>query len=449
MAAPTRTAQNVWTTENQKDYLQLISGEAGGAILSWIDYTGTPQGNLASGGGAVSSVFGRTGAVVAANNDYSFSQISGLVAIAQINATGTPSATTVLRGDGAWSGVGLAMLTATGSPSSSTFLRGDNVWSQVSFSNLSGQATGAQLPNPSSSTLGGVKSFASVSHQFVTQIGTDGTVTAAQPSASDVSGLAASATTDTTNANNISSGTLAVARGGTGTGSPSLVAGSGITVTGSWPNQTIAASAGNVNINGDTHPTSPPSQNDEFESGSLAGIWTQRNTPSLSFTNGSVVFTQTGNGGNVWQLITQTVPTAPYTCACACRPNLHVGNYYNAGIIIYDTGSGKLISFGPGFSTNAVVAVQRFTDFTTFASNQFTDNASSYPFGGFTPIYYAVNDDGTNFNFQVSPDNCSWRTVYSEARTAYLTPTSIGLGINIVINSTTGYVAYDWFRKIA
>ena len=39
-------------------------------------------------------------------------------------------------------------------------------------------------------------------------------------------------------------GTLAVANGGTGTATPSIVAGTNITVTGSWPNQTIAASGG-------------------------------------------------------------------------------------------------------------------------------------------------------------------------------------------------------------
>jgi hypothetical protein len=52
-------------------------------------------------------------------------------------------------------------------------------------------------------------------------------------------------TTSTTFANlttNVT-GTLPIANGGTGTASPGLVQGSNITITGSWPNQTIAAAA--------------------------------------------------------------------------------------------------------------------------------------------------------------------------------------------------------------
>ena len=40
------------------------------------------------------------------------------------------------------------------------------------------------------------------------------------------------------------SGVLAVANGGTGTATPSIVAGTNVTVTGTWPNQTVAASGG-------------------------------------------------------------------------------------------------------------------------------------------------------------------------------------------------------------
>lgn len=52
---------------------------------------------------------------------------------------------------------------------------------------------GADLPNPSASSLGGVQSFAPVSNQFLTGISTSGVPSAAQPSFGNLSGTIASA----------------------------------------------------------------------------------------------------------------------------------------------------------------------------------------------------------------------------------------------------------------
>lgn len=68
--------------------------------------------------------------------------------------------------------------------------------------------------------------FSVVAHEFITSYNaTTGVFTAAEPAFTDISGIAS------------------VAQGGTGTSSPGLVAGTNISITGTWPNQTINASS--------------------------------------------------------------------------------------------------------------------------------------------------------------------------------------------------------------
>lgn len=61
---------------------------------------------------------------------------------------------------------------------------------QPAFTDISGTLAASQLPNPSATTLGGVKSLAAVTHNFLTSIGTTGAPTQAQPAFTDLSGVA-------------------------------------------------------------------------------------------------------------------------------------------------------------------------------------------------------------------------------------------------------------------
>lgn len=59
---------------------------------------------------------------------------------------------------------------------------------------------GADLPNPTASTLGGVESITAVAHQWVSAISTSGVPALTQPAAADISGLGTAATQNTTGA---------------------------------------------------------------------------------------------------------------------------------------------------------------------------------------------------------------------------------------------------------
>ncbi len=150
---------------------------ATGQVLAWDGAQWSAE--TLAGGGSVTSVFGRTGAVTAQSNDYSFAQIAGTVGSGQLPATGgdlsgaIASATVVkLRGQAiaatapasgqvlTWSGTQWAPQNASGGVPS-VFGRTGAITAQANdynFTQIAGAVASSQLPSAGGDLSGGIAS---------------------------------------------------------------------------------------------------------------------------------------------------------------------------------------------------------------------------------------------------------------------------------------------------
>jgi len=214
--------------------------------------------NAATGGVVTFKASGQTGISVAVGEKcFVYFNGTDYVKVASSVADGVTS----VSGTGTVNGITLTgTVTSTGSLTLGGTLSGVNLTSQVTgtlpIANGGTGTTSTTFVNAATNVTGllpvvnggtGTATPSLVAGSGVAVTGTWPNQTVAATSGGTVTGVTASSPLASSGgtAPNISfTGVLPVVNGGNGTATPSLVAGSNITVTGTWPNQTIAAAGG-------------------------------------------------------------------------------------------------------------------------------------------------------------------------------------------------------------
>jgi hypothetical protein len=157
----------------------------GGSTLVWCRSSGSAWAAIGGGGGGSFAPTGTGLATVSSGSaGTTIAETSGNYLLTF--TAGTPSATAA--GTAATANTAAA---CSGNNWSQGWTTGSNNCAQVGFSNLSGSASNAQIPVPTTSALGGIEAASgATSNSFVTYVDTSGVQHVAQPSFSNLSGTA-------------------------------------------------------------------------------------------------------------------------------------------------------------------------------------------------------------------------------------------------------------------
>lgn len=185
---------------------------------------------------------------------------------------------------------------------------------------------------------------------------------------------------------------------------------------------------------------------DEFDDVALDGKWTWVNQGGSTAvgSKGSLQFAVPFIASNSARLLYQAAPATPweFTAKVALIAKLNT-NYFFAGLMMMDAGSGKLITITIGHDSANKLSVFQWNSTTSVAAG---------PYGeAYAPrsTYLRIADDGTNLIFSYSEDGITFFPVYTQARNSFFTAGAdrVGLVVNANHASLGCTGSFDWFRR--
>ncbi len=208
----------------------------------------------------------------------------------------------------------------------------------------------------------------------------------------------------------------------------------------------------------DAVPASPNAADDEFNVGSsldtagtrrggaTAWAWVNQDVATGAYANShlllsALVATATANS----RMMAVQAISGAFKFRCKLEMSVNASSTLEAGMVVRESSSGKVCTWKrvAGSSLNVHTATS------ATASNTSVTSLTFYSYG---PLYLEIEEDGSNryYRYSTSGIDGTFVTVYSEAKTTFITTNQIGLYINGTWSAPCQVVAaVDWFRRIS
>lgn len=162
--------------------------------------------------------------------------------------------------------------------------------------------------------------------------------------------------------------------------------------------------------------------------------WVNQSSAIVDSTFGGIVLTGTANGGYNQQCRFITAPATPYTITAAFEAMVEHVNTAEVGLAWRDSSTGKMTHYSAQFGTSngPVFGAEKSTNATTYAGSDYTLTPNSQWGGNRNSlIVLQIKDDGTNHIRQLCIDGNHCVTQNTVSRTDFLAvPDQVGMCVN-------------------
>jgi hypothetical protein len=150
--------------------------------------------------------------------------------------------------------------------------------------------------------------------------------------------------------------------------------------------------------------------------------WVNQGTAEAKDTDQGIALYAPNVGGDQLRILVRDIPTAPYTLTAFMNISHFNYNFNQAGLILYESGSGKAITMLLS-QAGLTIALNKWTSVSAYNSVYGQYNIAAP--GSF--VWFRLTDDETNRGFWFSTNGVYWHQIYSVSRTDYITPDKIGI----------------------